>query len=243
MYPAVATPEIFMEKTKLTDTDLKEQLADQCDFLKESVRLYLSGNKKQYKRVSASLRILFHDTKNQKSLVGRLPLLDAPMTTTAGKFLAENEYDYYGLTAIRVTSRGASHVPKLNRCKFPRTLSVSEWWSEKVLAKQAQDFSLTRAQVVTTIADKYGGAHVDNAMPREFMEVLKNKMLFVRHVIDINGVDVALDVNDLIPPTMIQIAYEAANFLDPSFVLDLKETTGRTVSNHHREKDTGSRAP
>jgi hypothetical protein len=61
-----------MVKIKLKYKELEDHLKEQLDFLITSCDLYDRGKLSEAKRIAATIRILFHDTKHSRSLLGQL---------------------------------------------------------------------------------------------------------------------------------------------------------------------------
>src|SRR5689334_20759377 len=64
-------------KVPQTRDELLAHLADQVQFLSASAEAFDRGLEGEAKRLAVALRILLHDTRNQRSLLGQLSVKDA----------------------------------------------------------------------------------------------------------------------------------------------------------------------
>ena len=59
---------LIMAKYKRNKQELQEQWDAQVRFIQKSVKEFDAGDESEARRIAASLRILFHETKQSKSL-------------------------------------------------------------------------------------------------------------------------------------------------------------------------------
>ena len=73
-----------MAKYKRSKQELQEQWDAQVRFIQKSVKEFDAGDESEARRIAASLRILFHETKQSKSLFKQLGL---PLTFYSSGYL------------------------------------------------------------------------------------------------------------------------------------------------------------
>jgi hypothetical protein len=71
------------KKISLTLAELECHLAEQLQFLQVSAAAFDAGFEGEAKRLAVVLRILLHDTKSSKSLLGQLGRKGGPFFDTA----------------------------------------------------------------------------------------------------------------------------------------------------------------
>lgn len=74
--------------------DLQRQLKEQLTFLIASSRSYDQGHHAEAKRIATILRILFHETRKCRSLLGQLRLRNIDWLDTSSAYDPENQASY-----------------------------------------------------------------------------------------------------------------------------------------------------
>lgn len=190
--------------TELTNEDLQEHLAEQLEFLESSASSYDSGFEGEIKRLAVSVRVLVHDTRNSTSLLKLLGQKQVDYVDTSLPFDEKNKMSHSGLVQMSLGNRQSKILPFLDGSPFSRTASFDLWWNGIVFVdKNRNEFS--RKDIVLSLANKEGGAHVDKKLDAKYAELRKNNSL--------GWVDVDTHGNetpsaDQVPATMRQIAHE-----------------------------------
>jgi hypothetical protein len=142
----------------------QEQLAQQLQFIKNSCDAYDRGEKGEAIRIATCVRILMHDTKNSTSLLTHLGTKNISFRTGCSVFDGSptNTFVFEGLCLFT----GAGVLPKLDRVAAAY-LSADEWWHQ-LIAIPARGIRVTRESIVLTVANKDGGAHIDEKLPEEY---------------------------------------------------------------------------
>jgi hypothetical protein len=148
-----------LAQTPRTYTDLLDQLQEQQGFLRKSCTLYDAGDPTEAKRLAVALRILVHDGRG-KSLLGQLGMLDQPLLAFSVPWEPLNVVAHTGLVGM-AGATSDQWTPLLDFGRRP--LPFPEWWSEVVVCDDHRE-TLTRRDLVMTMADQDGGAHVDPAL-------------------------------------------------------------------------------
>ena len=126
--------------------------------------------------ISTSIRVLMHDTKNSISLLSHLGRKNRKFLSTNVKNTRERVH----LGLLRRINVGvvdgvggeSKYWPLCDERYFPRQhngamLDQNVWWEEEVIF-QSGDSSLTRKDLVLTMANKDGGAHFDQKIQKKY---------------------------------------------------------------------------
>jgi hypothetical protein len=163
-----------MMKTPQTTSDLQNHLAEQIAFLESSCAAFDNGQEVEAKRIAVQLRILFHDTKNSKSLLGQLNMLNGTFVDTSTKPIAGSVVAHNSLAYVEVGA-AVRYIPMLERVAV-KNVTFMDWWNGVIFVDNNND-ELTRAKLVLTIANQDGGAHVDPALDKVYADLSRNNSL------------------------------------------------------------------
>lgn len=171
-----------MTRVRQSRTEMEAQLREQIGFLITSCKLYDGGSHVEAKRLAGNLRILFHETRNSRSLLGQLHLREIAWFDTANVYDPHNLVSHVGLISIRF-DEPSGRIPwlipkgtadgKLKKSKF------NKWWSDPVIvavAGQKRSF-FSRQNLVLNVADTDGGAHVDPDLEEFYAELSRKNMV------------------------------------------------------------------
>jgi hypothetical protein len=153
----------------MADSRFHKELGKQLSFVENSCIAYDQGRIDEAIRIATSLRILFHDTSRSISLLTHLNAKDIRLLSTCSGEIYPNTTFFDGLSAFFLR-RGIA--PKLGNVSRPTNMLVKDWWEQVVLVRGPQ-FHLSRKIIVLTAADKDGGAHVDEKLPDEYMQLVR----------------------------------------------------------------------
>lgn len=162
-----------MGKYKLKYNDLKEHWDDQIDFIQNSIKIFDEGNEKEARRISTSLRVLFHQTKTSKSLLKQLKL---PITlySSGGLYTPSNLISSWILLSMKLSHEGIYYCPDYNNTRT-FFLKFEDWWNEIIFDDKENYF--TRKDIILSIANQDGGTHVDPYMKESFAKFTKYNSL------------------------------------------------------------------
>lgn len=193
--------------------DLNDLLQEQINFLKSSSIAFDNGCISEIKRLAVSVRILLHDTRNSTSLLALLNLKDKNFVDTSNPFDEHNQLSHSSLVSIAMTPKGAIPIPFLDEfAAFKRSIPFTKWWDGIVFVdEQRNEFS--RKDIVLTLSNKEGGAHVDQSIDEEYLNLRKNNSLGWVTMLD----NQQIPTEDQVPATMRQIAHEVLTSLEPSY--------------------------
>ena len=166
-----------MSKIKLKHEDLEEHLKEQIEFLNTSCDLYDDGKFSEAKRIATIIRVLFHDTKHSKSLLGQLDLKSDSFYSTNIPLTKDSLGTYSGLTMIGMKGKDTIYYPKLDEMSFSvNWLSFKSWWEEIVFRDKFEN-TISRNLLIRTSTNQDGGAHVDEALDEIYYNLSKNNSL------------------------------------------------------------------
>lgn len=167
---------------KQLKTELEKQLKEQIGFLIASCKLYDDGQHAEAKRLSNTLRILFHEKGRTRSLLGQLSLRDIPWVDTADLSDPENLVSHFGLFSIQFNgpsgcipwlSPKGTPSEKLKKSKF------NEWWLNHVViaVNSVEKRYFSRKKLILNVTETDGGAHVDPELDKDYAELSKKNIL------------------------------------------------------------------
>ncbi|MBI9075694.1 MAG: hypothetical protein JEZ02_09810 [Desulfatibacillum sp.] len=187
------------------DNNLLECLFNQIAFLESSAKAFDEGELREAIRMATQVRVLMHETRNSKSLLGQLNVRHTlKYNDTSAPYRPDDLMSYTGLCAIKVSDTIASyHAPLNTRGWKPKKVTLGQWWNGFVVDDRAGT-TLSRKDVVSLLANKEGGAHVDTNMSNEYKK-LKTGELAKWVKVDTEGDGFMRDFHLF---TMRQITYE-----------------------------------
>tara|TARA_Y100001963_G_scaffold148356_1_gene226107 strand:- start:36 stop:833 length:798 start_codon:yes stop_codon:yes gene_type:complete len=198
---------------ELTTQELQEHLTDQLQFIESSITSFDNGFEGEIKRLAVSVRVLVHDTGKSTSLLTLLRQKNVDFIDTSIPFDENNKMTHSGLVQMSLGNRASKALPLLDDGPFSRMASFELWWNGIVFVdKDRNEFS--RKDIVLSLSNKEGGAHVDKKLDRKYSDLRKNNSL--------GWIDVAADGKktpsaDQVPATMRQIAHETLKTLKPGY--------------------------
>jgi len=182
--------------------DLNDQLKEQLYFLKVSAASYDAGQTIEAKRLATTMRNLFHDTKHTKSLLSQLGVKKKLYYYNTA--IPETQF---GLTGIMTTTAGGGKTefyPPLDeggpKRKERPWIIFQEWWEEMNVLYDGRT-TFNRKNLVLSLADQDGGAHVDPDLNEDYANLSRNNSLNVYHE--------GKPVKGVVLASVRQIAFEA----------------------------------
>src|ERR1700728_122201 len=158
----------------MAPVDFRERLKEQRGFLRRSLQAFLDGDAAEAVRIATAIRILVHETKSAKPLLKQLrsdylqiPILNHPLPTPVnpGGIILY----YIGVGIQLGPDRIVRPIVDLSE---PLQLGIlGSWWIHPCLIfpdEQGHPFVYKRKELILTLADKEGGAHVNATLPSEY---------------------------------------------------------------------------
>ncbi|MFK3797203.1 SEC-C metal-binding domain-containing protein [Pseudomonas sp. NPDC088444] len=159
--------------------ELLEHLNEQLDFIQSSAEAFDNGKISEAKRIALAIRILAHDTKRSKSLLSQLDRKSTLFWDTAESFNPDNVLTYSGLILAHISNgTEATYRPILDSFagKLPKLVDFDKWWSATVFVDSSKR-PLSRKDLVLSMADKDGGAHVDPELNGVYADLSRKNSL------------------------------------------------------------------
>lgn len=183
-----------------------EQLRRQLNFIRASCESFDRGEFVEGMRISVHLRTLFHDTRNSTSLLSHLNSKQIKILSTVKPI----DGCQYADPMIGFSNAGARQglMPNcyLDFMRFEYyDLPVEKWWNQ--LIRKIGDNSLSRRNMVLTLANQDGGAHVDSEVDINYQYFNSHSKII--HIMS-DGTEVA-GFNETSLIIMRQIGFEVLN--------------------------------
>ncbi len=164
----------MQDKVTQTKEELLQHLEEQIEFLKSSALAFDKGQEIEAKRMATIIRILVHDTSVSKSLLGQLGMKNKKFLITCqlwqGGKMAQRGLIFRFLDGIPKYYAMLDDVPESKKTDF------ETWWNEKIfLAKD--DISFSRKDIILTVSNQDGGAHVDPEIESSYLKLSRNNLL------------------------------------------------------------------
>ncbi len=193
-------------------SELEESLEEQLRFIEKSAQLYDVGNHAEAKRIATALRILFHNKGRSKSLLVQLGFDCLQYQDSAGDMPPGNMLTECPLLLMSVGG-SKDYEPMLdNGPPFPPTpRTMSAWWNQTVfIDDQRRTFS--RKDIVLSVADQDGGAHVDPELNEGYHRLSRENSL----AWTVESPSGRRAAQNPIPAALRQLAYEVLKSLAPA---------------------------
>lgn len=163
-------------KVRREEDDLRSQLYAQLEFLRSSAAAFDTGFVDEAKRLAVALRILLHDTPRSRGLLAQLDKVPPTFVTTSLPYEPSACNAWTGLLwfdlALPLNDR---YVPMLDGA-VTRQLPFGEWWTEIVIQDDRRQ-TMTRRDLVLTMCDQDGGAHVDPSLDEIYERLSRRNSL------------------------------------------------------------------
>lgn len=160
-------------RTPQSREELLTHLKEQLQFLEMSAKLYDEGFLIEAKRLAVTMRVLLHDTRNSKSLLNTLGIRDSlNYYDVVGPVDEEETIAFIG-ASMGINSNGSM-------CYFPREtpasikVSFDQWWNGILILSKPKGIKFTRKEIILSIADMDGGAHVDPTLEEKYAQLSRN---------------------------------------------------------------------
>ena len=197
--------------------ELLKSLREQVRFIDKSCAEFDRDDTSEAKRLAVTVRVLLHDTKQSKSLLGKLASLQTFIMLDSASFdMPGNAVAYHGLVGLRSGPNGLFFRPhclmSTGQTDEWRHRSFNRWWNADVIDDRRGN-CISRRDIVLALANKEGGAHIDSDLPNEYRAISRENS------IGISGgpSDNSKPIQDTVVACMRQIAEEVRQSLVRKF--------------------------
>lgn len=180
------------KKLKHSAVTLTDHLRRQLEYLRRHCELYDAGHLDEAVHLAVVIRVLIHDTNNNKSLLRQMRVKE-PVKLVTSFGLSEilpGDFQPISVLPLLVSSAEGGTFAPFPLPVPPILMAVNDWWEEIVWKQKS---TLTRQEIILGTANKEGGAHVQAAAP-EIIQELRQGLRQVRSL-KINGVEVGTPEN------------------------------------------------
>jgi SEC-C motif len=211
------------EKVPRTPAELEQELNDQLELLKLDAKNYDAGTEIAAKSMAAKLRLLFHDGGSCHSLLRQTDKSDVLFYDTAQEIIPHNPFAYSGLIVVNIHGANPKYVAPLDNItqQSARQISFGDWWNAIVFKDQEHN-EFSRKDLVRSLADQDGGAHVDPGLDKKYHALAK------RNTLGWHGRPTGGTWKPLANPhyaAVRQITHEALKSLLPAYISPIKTLT------------------
>jgi hypothetical protein len=200
-------------KTPVSKDEFEKLLDEQLDFIEASARAFDDGYSGEIKRLAVSVRVLVHDTKMSMSLLQLTGKKGQKFVDLSDPVVEGNILSHSSLVQVRLSREGATPEPLLDGAPSRREIEFDDWWNGIVFVDQDKN-KFSRKDIVLTLANKEGGAHVDTELDKQYADLRKNNSL---GWVNITSDGKEIPAEDQVPATMRQIAHEILRTLRPNY--------------------------
>lgn len=166
-----------MPKVKQTKDELITHLKENLGFLKASAAAFDAGQTGESKRLAVSIRVLLHDTRHSKSLLGLLGWKEGhSFFDTANNYDPKNILSHHGLVRLSFKDGNSSYSAPLDDASPGRPykyVKFPDWWNEVVIVDSKKS-KFNRRELLLSLADTDGGAHVDPELDQAYADLSRN---------------------------------------------------------------------
>ncbi len=211
---------------KQSTSTLKIQLQEQISFLKSSCRDYDRGNLSEAKRIAVSIRVLVHDTQSSISLLKQLSLKSIDFLDTSNDWVPSKNVFFKPMPFIGLACMTTNNINYIPRCvtpfadKYKNFGTFDEWW-EKIVIVDNNDNKFRRRDIVLTVADQDGGAHVDPKLNPAYMELKRDNSIGWQ----MNSNKKQLPIQSIELASLRQIGYEMMKTIKLNNYTDMSNQT------------------
>ncbi|WP_277962674.1 SEC-C domain-containing protein [Pseudomonas sp. RIT-To-2] len=158
--------------------ELRRHLDDQLYFIDASCKAYDQGYTGEAKRIATAIRTLVKDARQSVSLLKQLGMKDTFYDSSLPP-LPGFSNGYNGLVGKRIASDGVTYVPLLDSelHSEPVFVPFEQWWSAPVIQDWQRDRTMSRRDLVLSMTEQDGGAHVDPHLDGLYADLSRRNML------------------------------------------------------------------
>jgi hypothetical protein len=197
----------------LTESELREHLDEQLEFLESSAEAFDAGKTGEAKRMALTIRVLLHQTRKSHSLIDQLGMKATPFWNTSHPETPGNLLPHMGLLAMRFDNAGGFYVAPLDTRDHARSVGFDDWWTEVVIS-DGDGQPMTRQNLVIFAANQDGGGHIDPGLDEAYDNLTRKNSLGWIHTGEEGEVT---SMGDAGRAAIRQIAHEVLRTLRPTY--------------------------
>lgn len=162
--------------------DFLTKLQEQMGFLRRSLEAFYRGDFDEAVRIATTIRVLVHETGRSKPLLKsiRPDGLELPILDHAEQEERGGEKVLCFIVGLRL-GPGASVAPAVDLCSTHYGLtSIGAWWGHRVFIFRSLGKPMIvfpRKKVILVLANKEGGAHLDQSEDSDYASLLLDRPL------------------------------------------------------------------
>lgn len=196
-----------------TRDDLERLLSEQLQLLEEAADLFDQGNEIEVKNMVVRLRVLLHDTGISKSLLGQIGKKNIQFYDTIIKDESNVITSYCGLAPILFADGKTKHVASLDDVPQLKKVDFDNWWNA-IVFRDMDGYEVSRKDLVLTMANKDGGAHVDSTIDKQYARLCRGESLGRKYSKDGKN---WFNMQDAVLVSIRQITHEVLKTLKPDY--------------------------
>lgn len=149
---------------------LVDHVRRQMNFIITSCSAYDAGLRAEAVRIASAARVLFHDTRNSRSLLRtQLGMAGLRLRSTAVPVVGPAAH-FPGFIGLEPDTSSFRHYG--DDVPDDKQVDVETWWSkEPILKLSKRDELITRKHLILAAANTDGGAHVDSRRTVEYQRL------------------------------------------------------------------------
>jgi hypothetical protein len=208
-----------MTKYSQTKAELIEHLKDQVNFMVASCISFDRGFEGEAKRLAVAIRILVHDTSSSSALLTQLGKMGMLFYDSASSFDINNILPSNCLTIQRISKKEGrdivgEYVAPLDNLSPARSkdkkVGFHRWWKGNIILKDTKSSLFSRGDLILTVANKEGGAHIDPQLDKAYANLSRFNSLGWKVFAQEQSKDFE---NSPVLPSIRQIAHEIVKTL------------------------------
>ena len=201
-----------MSRRPVPISDLKQHLDESVQEMKNAAVSFDNANDWEAKRLATILALLVDSGRSSSGLLNQLGLHTRRYLTSCSGPIRWDETRTDLEIAEGLLIEG--YRPALDKAKLS-FLDLDDWWSEPVLKRDGSKY--TRRDIVRTVRDQDGGAHIDPTVSETYHE-LKREQAVIARPVGHSGLYI-VDATFRNPARFLvrQVAHEMLKSLDPTY--------------------------
>lgn len=177
-----------MTKVPQTQDDLTRALNEQLQLLATYADQYDSGNHVIAKPMATTLRVLCHDSRTSKSLLGQLHFKTRCFYDTAAspdKMSPGFDYkkeklvgSFLGIIGMTHTAELIPYLDSQENRRFFGFSTFDDYWNRVILLDGHKN-PFARKEIVLSVANEDGGSHVDPGLNAEYRALTRDNSMMI----------------------------------------------------------------